>query len=247
MKQFRNARHHALPGFGPEGQARLEGATALVVGLGGLGHPVAAYLAAAGVGHLVLADFDSVDEANLHRQPLFNPTDIGRDKLAVITERLLQQNPAVQVDGLRERIGESALTRHLASVDVVVDGSDNFATRFAVNAACVAQQVPLVSGAAVRWSGQLAVFRPDRRGSPCYRCLFPETATSEMEDCAGNGVFSPLVAVIGGAQAVEATKLLSGCGEPLHNRLMRYDAWTGQWRSAKIPRDPACPCCGERS
>ena len=246
MNQLRNARHRALEGFGPEGQARLEQGSALVIGLGGLGQPLSAYLAAAGVGRLVLADFDSVDEANLHRQPWFAPTDLGRDKLEAITERLREQNPALAVTGLRERLDESGLAEQLADVDVVADASDNFATRFAVNAACVARGVPLVSGAAIRWSGQLAVFRADQPGGSCYRCLFPETASSEMEDCAGSGVLSPLVGVIGAAQAVEAIKLLSGCGEPAGDRLLRYDAWTGEWRSARIRRDPDCPCCGER-
>lgn len=247
MSGLRNARHHALSDFGEAAQQQLELASALIIGLGGLGCPAAAYLAAAGAGRLLLTDFDTVDEANLHRQILFNPSDTGRDKVAVVAERLSGQNPQVELTLLRERMDADSLARRVEQVDVVLDGSDNFATRFAVNDACVAAGTPLVSGSAIRWSGQLAVFDSRLPDQPCYRCLFPDTDDSEMEDCAGNGVFAPLVGVIGAAQAVEAIKLVTGRGESLAGRLLRYDAWSGDWRGSKVRRDPACPTCGDKA
>ncbi|MEA5445460.1 HesA/MoeB/ThiF family protein [Gammaproteobacteria bacterium AB-CW1] len=246
MDRLRYARHLSLPEFGEDAQSELGRSTALIVGMGGLSNPSAAYLAAAGIGRLILADFDSVDTANLQRQILFDSTQVGHDKAQAARDRLLALNPAVAIDCERERLDDANLDRLLPEVDVILDGSDNFPTRFAVNRAAVRHGRPLVSGAAIRWQGQVAVF--DSRHGGCYACLFDEAAADDdMGDCASNGVLGPLVGVIGAMQAVEAIKLLTGRGEALQDRLLRYDAHSGRWRETRFARDPLCPVCGRRN
>jgi len=244
MDTIRYARHHALPDFGPEAQERLRQARVLLIGVGGLGCASAAYLTAAGVGELRLADFDTVDTANLQRQILFQSHQVGQDKTAAAMAHLSALNPQVTLTPVNQRLDEDSLLAQAQEVDLILDGSDNFPTRFAVNRAAVATSTPLVSGAAIRWQGQVAVFQP---GTGCYACLFDEmSADDDMGDCASNGVLGPLVGVIGSLQAVEALKILSGSGERTGGRLLRYDAFTGQWQSSRFGRDPKCPACGER-
>lgn len=242
MAVSRYARHLALAGFGEPEQARLRSASALVIGAGGLGCPALLYLAAAGIGRIVVSDFDTVDETNLQRQVLFTGEDIGRPKAAAAAARLAALNPDTEVEPIDARLIGDALAGAVAAVDVVLDCCDNFGTRFAVNAACVAAGRPLVSGAAIRYEGQLAVFRADRPGSPCYRCLWEEEAEG-LENCRGNGIFGPVTGVIGSMMAVEALKIASGCAPSADGRLMLYEAREATWRSLRLERDPACPVC----
>ena len=242
MSTDRYARHLALAGFGAAEQARLRDATALVIGAGGLGSPALLYLAAAGIGRLAVSDFDTVDVTNLQRQVLFTTDDIGRPKSEAAGLRLAALNPDTQVEPIPARLTGDALAMTVARADVVLDCCDNFATRFALNAACVAAGKPLVSGAAIRFEGQLAVFRADRGGGPCYRCLWEEDAEG-LEDCRGNGVLGPVTGVVGSMMAVEALKIASGCAPSADGKLMLYDAREGSWRSLRIERDPACPVC----
>jgi molybdopterin/thiamine biosynthesis adenylyltransferase len=241
---LRYSRQIMLPQIDVEGQSRLLGSSALIVGLGGLGSPAAMYLAAAGVGRLLLADFDQVELSNLQRQIIYGSSDLGRAKTEAAAERLRELNPDVKLDILAGRLDCERLLPRLTGVDVVLDGSDNFDTRFAVNAACMQAGVPLVSGAVIRSEGQLAVFRLDQPGSPCYRCLFPE-AEEARESCSETGVLAPLPGIIGSLQALEAMKILLGLSGGLSNRLMLFDALGTQWRSLALSRDPACPVCGE--
>ena len=244
MSVDRYARHLALAGFGAAEQARLRDAGALVIGAGGLGSPALLYLAAAGIGRITVSDFDTVDVTNLQRQVLFETDDVGRPKAAVAATRLVALNPDTEIVPVNTRLSGDELARAVAAADVVLDCCDNFGTRFAVNAACVAARRPLVSGAAIRFEGQLAVFRADRDGGPCYRCLWEEDAEG-LENCRGNGVLGPVTGVIGSMMAVEALKIASGCAPSADGRLMLYDAREGSWRSLRLERDPACPVCGE--
>ncbi|RFA39438.1 molybdopterin-synthase adenylyltransferase MoeB [Alkalilimnicola ehrlichii] len=239
---LRYSRQIMLPEFDIEGQQRLLNARVLLVGVGGLGSPVALYLAAAGVGRLVLADFDRVDLSNLQRQIAHGTQDIGRLKVESAAEAIRSINPDVGIETLAERLDEAKLERHLADVDLVIDGCDNFQTRHAVNAACVASGTPLVSGAVIRMEGQLAVFRADRPGQPCYHCLFP-ASEDVAETCSETGILSPLPGIIGSLQALEAIKILSGCGTPSDSKLLVFDATQSSWRSLRIPKDPNCPVC----
>jgi molybdopterin-synthase adenylyltransferase len=238
----RYARHLALAGYGAQEQARMRAASALVIGAGGLGSPALLYLAAAGIGRLTVCDFDSVDVTNLQRQVLFSSADVGRPKAEAAAERLTALNPETEVVPVSARLAGDELATAVADADVVLDCCDNFGTRFAVNAACVAARRPLVSGAAIRYEGQLAVFRADRDGAPCYRCLWEEEAEG-LENCRGNGILGPVTGVIGSLMAVEAVKIASGCAPSADGRLLLYDAREGSWRSLKIERDPACPVC----
>jgi molybdopterin/thiamine biosynthesis adenylyltransferase len=240
---LRYSRQIMLPAVDIEGQRRLLNARALVVGMGGLGSPAAMYLAAAGVGELVLADFDEVELSNLQRQIVHDTAGIGRPKVASAADRLRAINPDVKVTPLAMRLDDDNLPALTAAVDVVLDGCDNFATRLAVNAACVRTRTALVSGAVIRLEGQLAVFRLDRPGGPCYRCLFP-TGDDVAETCSETGVLAPLPGVIGSLQALEAIRLLAGADSGLSDQLTVFDALRSDWRRLRIPPDPDCPCCG---
>jgi adenylyltransferase/sulfurtransferase len=243
---LRYSRHILLPQIGIEGQEKLLAARALVIGAGGLGSPVALYLASAGVGNLTLCDSDDVDLTNLQRQIVHRTAAIGARKVESARATLAGINPEVRVAALAERVDERRLEALAADADVVVDGSDNFATRHAANRVCVRLRKPLVSGAAVRFDGQVAVFDLRASGAPCYSCLFPEHGESEDVRCAVMGVFAPLTGIIGSIQAAEALKLVTGAGETLAGRLLLLDALTMQVRVIKLARDPACPVCASR-
>jgi molybdopterin/thiamine biosynthesis adenylyltransferase len=241
---LRYSRHLLLTELGPDAQDRFAAARVLVIGVGGLGTPAAQFLAAAGVGTLILCDADNVDLTNLQRQVLFATADIGQPKVAAAAARIAAVNPDVSVEPIAQRIGAAELAPLVARADVVLDCSDNFATRHAVNRACVAARVPLVSGAAIRFDGQLAVFDPRDPASPCYHCLFGEGEELEETRCATMGVFAPLTGIVGATQAAEALKLVAGVGTSLAGRLLLLDALAMQWREVRVPRDPGCPVCG---
>lgn len=242
---LRYSRHILLPQIGIEGQDKLCAASVLIVGAGGLGCPAALYLGAAGVGRLVIADADKVDLTNLQRQIGHYTAAIGVNKAVSLRDRIHAINPGLRLDALQTRLQDEQLENAVADADVVLDCSDNFATRHAVNRACVALNKPLVSGAALGFAGQLAVFDVRHADSSCYHCLFPETV-EEGPRCSEAGVLSPLVGVIGAMQAVEAIKLLTGSGRAAVGRLNLYDALGGEWREVRVPRDPACPVCAQR-
>jgi molybdopterin/thiamine biosynthesis adenylyltransferase len=235
-----------LDELGPDAQARFAQSHALVVGVGGLGAPVAQFLAAAGVGTLTLCDADRVDLTNLQRQILYATADVGQPKVDAAVARLAAINPDVDLQRVASRVGGEKLEALVAAADVVVDCTDNFETRHAVNRACVAHRKPLVSGAAIRFDGQIAVFDPRDAASPCYHCLFGEGDAIEETRCATMGVFAPLVGIVGATQAAEALKLLAGVGESLAGRLLLLDTLAMQWREMRVPRDPECPVCGGR-
>jgi adenylyltransferase/sulfurtransferase len=226
-----------------EGQLRLKQSRALIIGLGGLGSPVALYLAAAGVGELHLADFDTVDLTNLQRQIVHDTQSIGQSKVDSAMARLAAINPQIHLRAHRSALDTDSLAAAVAAVDLVLDCSDNFATREAVNAACVAEGKPLVSGAAIRLEGQLSVFDPRRVDSPCYHCLYGHGSEAELT-CSEAGVVGPLVGLVGSLQALEALKLLAGFGEPLVGRLLLVDALGTRFRELRVKRDPACSVCG---
>lgn len=223
-------------------ETALSQSKVLIVGLGGLGSPVAMYLAAAGVGHLVLVDFDRVDLSNLQRQIVHDSTQIGQYKTLSAQKKLQALNPEIQVTILNQVLERVFLEKQLHQVDVVVDASDNFTTRFAINAACVRTKTPLVSGAALRWSGQVAVFFPAQKNSPCYHCLYDDNE-EPVETCSQQGIIAPLVGIIGSIQAVEVIKILLGIGKSLTGKLLTFDAYTGKWRVLQLQKDPACPVC----
>ncbi len=241
---LRYSRHILLDQIGIEGQEQLLSARALIVGAGGLGCPAALYMAAAGVGTLVIADDDEVDLTNLQRQILHREHSVGRAKVESARESLLDINPGVQVITLKQRLQGDDLTAQIAAADVVLDCSDNFATRHAINRACVSTRTPLVSGAAIRFDGQVSVFDSRESSAPCYHCLFPEGGEAEEVRCAVMGVFAPLTGIIGSVQAAEALKLLARTGRSLAGRLLLLDALGMEWRSIALPRDPGCPVCG---
>ena len=243
---LRYSRHILLDELGPDAQARFAQAHALVVGVGGLGAPVAQFLAAAGVGTLTLCDADRVDLTNLQRQILYATADVGQPKVDAAAARLAAINPDVALRRVASRVDGEALASLAASADVVVDCTDNFETRHAVNRACVAHRKPLVSGAALRFDGQIAVFDPRDPASPCYHCLFGEGDALEETRCATMGVFAPLVGIVGATQAAEALKLLAAVGESLAGRLLLLDTLAMEWREMRVPRDPECPVCGGR-
>ncbi|HZV67022.1 MAG TPA: molybdopterin-synthase adenylyltransferase MoeB [Telluria sp.] len=241
---LRYSRHILLDEIGIEGQQKLLAASALVIGAGGLGSPAALYLASAGVGRIVLVDDDAVDLTNLQRQILHTTARIGQPKAESGREALLQINPEIEVVALRERAGDARLAQLVRAATVVLDCSDNFATRHAVNRACVAHKVPLVSGAVIRFDGQISVFDSRRADAPCYSCLFPQDGKFEDAACSTMGVFAPLVGVIGAMQAAEALKLVIGIGESLAGRLLLLDGRAMEWTSITLARNPACPLCG---
>ena len=246
----RYARHLVLREIGGPGQQKLKAAKVLLVGMGGLGAPAALYLAAAGVGRIGLLDPDEVALSNLQRQVLYGVEDLGRGKALSAGLHLSQLNPEIELEPIPERLDEANAAALVRPWDVIIDGTDDFATRFAVNAACVAEGKPLVSGAIGRWSGQIGVFaagstrgRPAAERQPCYRCLVPEIPP-EAETCSVVGVVGALAGVIGAMMALEAVKLITGAGEPLAGRLMIYDALDGETRTVKVGADPECPVCG---
>ncbi len=242
---LRYSRHILLPQIGIEGQEKLLAARALVVGAGGLGSPAALYLASAGVGRLTICDGDDVDLTNLQRQIVHRMHSLGQKKAESARATLAEINPEVLVTALPERVDEKRLEALIAPVDVVLDASDNFETRHAINRVCVRFGKPLVSGAAVRFDGQVAVFDMRASGSPCYSCLFPEHGEAEDVPCAVMGVFAPLTGIVGAIQAAEALKLVSGAGETLAGRLLLLDGLTMQVRTIRIAKDPACAVCGQ--
>ena len=226
-----------------DGQLRLKQSRALIVGLGGLGAPVALYLAAAGVGELHLADFDTVDLTNLQRQIIHDTDSVGQTKVDSAMGRLRAINPEVALVAHRAALDADSLAAAVNAVDLVLDCSDNFSTREAVNAACVTAGKPLISGAAIRLEGQLSVFDPRRADSPCYQCLYGHGSDTELT-CSEAGVVGPLVGVVGSLQALEALKLLAGFGEPLVGRLLLIDALSTRFRELRVKRDPGCSVCG---
>ncbi|MET1078348.1 MAG: molybdopterin-synthase adenylyltransferase MoeB [Pseudomonas sp.] len=242
---LRYSRQILLPQMDIQGQLRLKCSRVLIVGLGGLGSPVALYLAAAGVGELHLADFDQVDLSNLQRQVLHDSASIGRSKVDSAVARLTAINPGIQLVTHARGLDADSLAAAVEAVDLVLDCSDNFGTRQAVNAACVAATRPLVSGAAIRLEGQLSVFDPRRADSPCYHCLYGAGSEAELT-CSEAGVAGPLVGVVGSLQALEALKLLAEFGEPMVGRLLLIDALGSRFRELRVKRDPACPVCGEQ-
>jgi len=238
----RYARHVALREVGAAGQERLEAASALIIGLGGLGCPAAQYLASSGCGRLVLNDFDRVDLSNLPRQVLFDEADIESLKVEAAVKALRRLNPGLDVECLADRLDDAALAGAAAGVDVVLDCTDNFTTRLAINRACVAAGRPLVSGAALRFEGQISVFR-NRPGDPCYRCIYSED-DELLGDCVGNGVLAPVPGVVGTLMALEAMKLVIFGESSLAGTLKLWDAISGDWQSIRLMQDPDCPVCG---
>jgi len=226
------------------GQQALKKSRVLVVGLGGLGSPVTMYLAASGVGHLVLVDFDYVELSNLQRQPIHDQHSVGQSKVASAKAAVERLNVHVEVETVEQKVADSQWHHLLNDVDVVVDCTDNFSTRFALNAACYKQKVPLVSGAAIRLEGQLTVFDPRKSASPCYQCLYSPQNNDEL-NCSESGVISPLVGVMGSLQALEVIKVVSNIGETLVGRLVLFDAKSHRWRELQLPKDPHCAICGE--
>jgi adenylyltransferase/sulfurtransferase len=240
---LRYSRQILLPQLGIEGQQKFNQAHVLIIGLGGLGSPVAMYLAAAGVGTLTLVDFDSVDLSNLQRQIVHRSNNIGVAKVESAANTLRELNPETQLHCINEKLDESALQDLVATVDVVVDATDNFDIRFAINRACVHHRKPLVSGAAIRMEGQVSVFDLRQPQSPCYRCLYDEQG-SVNETCSENGVIAPMVGIIGSIQALETLKVIAGIGDTLNGRLLITDGLYQEWRSMKLRKDPNCPVCG---
>ena len=240
---LRYSRHILLDPIGIDGQTRIRESRLLNVGAGGLGSPAALYLASAGVGKIILADGDTVDLTNLQRQILHGQSSLGLAKALSGQTALARINPEVAVVPITERLAGQQLEALVADVDAVLDCCDNFDTRHAVNRACVAYRVPLISGAAIRFSGQVAVFDARRADSPCYHCLFPEGEDAEEMRCAVTGVFAPLTGIIGATQAAEALKLISGAGQSLVGRLLLLDALNMEWRSMRYGKDPHCAVC----
>ena len=241
---LRYSRHILLPQIGIEGQERIVEGHALVIGAGGLGSPAALYLATAGTGTITIADADSVDLTNLQRQILHVSESIGTPKALSARQTIARYNPEVRVEALEERVEAERLADLVSAADVVLDCCDNFATRHAVNRACVRFRKPLVSGAAIRFDGQVSVFDMRDANAPCYHCLFPEGQDLEELRCAVMGVFAPITGIIGTIQAAEALKVLADTGETLKGRLLLLDGLSMEWRSINIKKDPACPVCG---
>jgi len=243
---LRYSRHILLEQFGVEAQLAFGRARALIVGVGGLGTPAALYLAAAGIGHLTIADPDRVDLTNLQRQILYSTHDVGSVKVQAAKRALLDLNPEVKIEAIEQRLEGIPLDQLVGAADVVLDCSDNFVTRHALNRACVAHGKPLVSGAAIRFDGQISVFDLRDDQAPCYHCLFPEGHDVEQVNCATMGVFAPLTGIIGAMQAAEALKCVVNLSGTLSGRLLLLDALSMQWHSIAITRDPQCDVCRER-
>ena len=242
QQKSRYSRQIRLPQIGEQGQQKLLDSSALIIGMGGLGSPVAMYLAAAGLGKLVISDFDRVEDSNLQRQIIHRQQDIGELKALSAQRTLAEINPDCEVIAMDWQLEGEALSAVVSEADVVLDCSDNFATRFAINRGCMAAGTPLVSGAAIRLEGQIASYIPGS-GGPCYQCLYSGDLET-TETCAMEGVLAPLVGVIGSIQALQAILVLTGHGAEVNGKLLLFDAATMDWRSVRVPRDPACPVCG---
>ncbi|MCU7798114.1 MAG: molybdopterin-synthase adenylyltransferase MoeB [Candidatus Thiodiazotropha sp. (ex Myrtea spinifera)] len=240
---LRYSRQIMLPSIGIEGQERLASSRALIIGLGGLGSPVSMYLAAAGIGTLVLVDFDKVDLTNLQRQIVHTTAGIGRPKVESARDTLQALNPETEILTIDHPLEGDALSKQVELADVVIDGTDNFTTRFAINLACHKKRTPLISGAAIRMEGQVSVFS-GQPGDPCYHCLYPSEGQID-ETCSANGVLAPLVGVVGSIQAIEAIKVLTRAGTPLIGKLLLFDALQMEWRTIGLRPDPACPICSQ--
>jgi len=238
----RYSRHITLPQVDAAGQRKLMGSRVLIIGMGGLGSPIAIYLAAAGVGTLVLVDYDTVELSNLQRQVVHRTADVGRPKVESARDHLLELNPHIDVIAINGQLTDAALDEQVRLADVVVDASDNFETRFELNAACVRQRTPLVSGAAIRMEGQVTVFHNEQPDAPCYRCLYRDEEGGG-DTCALTGVLAPVVGIIGTVQATETLKVLLGIGDTLGGRLLLLDALSMEWRTLKLRKDPHCPVC----
>lgn len=243
---LRYSRHILLPDIGIEGQGKLRASHALIVGAGGLGSPAAMYLAASGMGTLTVCDGDAVDLTNLQRQVLHRTSSIGKPKVVSGKDTLYEINPDVNVIAVPQRADEGLLAELAAQADVVLDCSDNFPTRYALNRVCLGLGKPLVSGAAARFDGQVSVFDFRTQSGACYNCLYPENDEAEETRCAVMGVFAPVVGIVGALQAAEAMKILLDIGEPLRGRLLVLDLLNMEVRNARLARDPACPVCGSR-
>ncbi|MGZ5601082.1 MAG: HesA/MoeB/ThiF family protein [Methylobacter sp.] len=240
---LRYSRQIMLPQVDIEGQQKLLAAKALIVGAGGLGSPASIYLTAAGIGTITIYDNDVVDLSNLQRQITHHTSDIGTDKVISTRQTLNQLNPDIKIRAVKQRLEGEHLDFEVMQADVVLDCSDNFSTRFAVNKACVRHQTPLVSGAAIRFEGQVAVFTPGKNNSPCYNCLYNSDG-EEMQNCATNGVIAPVTGVVGSIQALEAMKLIMNIGETLTGRLLLLDGLTMEWNMMKLRKNSNCPTCG---
>ena len=240
---LRYSRHILLPKIGYEGQEKLVNSHVLIIGAGGLGSPVALYLAASGVGHLTICDFDDVDLTNLQRQIIHTTASVGTNKAVSAKQTIYEINPDVNVQTVRQNSSEAEFAELVAKADVVIDCSDNFATRYALNRVCFMLKKPLVSGAAIGFEGQISVFDFRHVNSPCYHCLYPDTGDDTEMRCSENGVFAPLVGMIGTTQAAEALKLLINIGESLEGRLLLLDAFNLEWRTIKLKRDLKCAVC----
>ena len=239
-RNIRYARQTTLPSIGEEGQSRLQDSSVLVIGAGGLGAPASLYLASSGVGQLLINDFDTIDATNLPRQILFRDSDTGNAKAITTKQRLQEINPASTAIAIGERLDKAGLTELIASVDAVVDCTDNFVSRWLINEITFAQNKPLVSGAAIRWEGQVAVFMPG--GQPCYRCLYSEE-DENLNDCAGQGIVAPVAGTVGTMLATETIKVLLGIESDLRGKLWLYDGLAGNSRTVRIPADKNCPVC----
>lgn len=241
---LRYSRHIMLPQIEYAGQEKLTQSHALIIGAGGLGAPVALYLAAAGVGTLTICDFDQVDLTNLQRQIIHTTAAVGQNKALSAQATIADLNPEVKVNVETNRLNAEALAKRVTAADVVIDCSDNFATRYLLNQLCFDHKTPLVSGAAIRFEGQLSVFDFRHDESPCYHCLYPDVGDDQELRCADNGVFAPLVGMIGTAQAAEALKILLDIGQTMQGRLLLLDALSAEWRTIRLKKDPSCKVCG---
>lgn len=239
---LRYSRQIMLPQVDIEGQEKLLNARILIIGAGGLGSPAAMYLAAAGVGYITLYDDDQVDLSNLQRQITHYTSDIGTDKVISTQQTLNNINPDIKVLAVKQRLEGKALEQAVENADVVLDCSDNFRTRFAINSACVKHKTALVSGAAIRFEGQVSVFTPGQKNSPCYNCLYTENG-EELQNCATNGVIAPITGIIGCMQALETLKLIIAIGENLSGRLLIFDGLSAEWQSMRLRKNPNCPTC----
>ncbi len=242
---LRYSRQIMLPQIDIAGQQKLLDSKVLIVGAGGLGSPASIYLASAGIGQITIYDDDEVDLSNLQRQIVHHTSDIGTDKVISTQQTLKNINPDVKVIAVKHRLEGELLNREVKNADLVLDCCDNFSTRFAVNAACVKHKTPLVSGAAIRFEGQVSVFTPGINNSPCYNCLYTDNG-EEMQNCARNGVISPITGIIGCIQAMEAMKLIMAIGETLTGRLLLLDGLSMQWNEMKLSRNSMCPTCKEQ-